>query len=877
MGYAFISYSTKNQSSADAMRTLFNKHNIDTWMAPYDIPAGSKYAAVITKAIRDCSCFVLLLSNDSQASEAVDSEVELATLTYKKSIITVELEKVMLNDAFTFYIHNKQIIAVHKIDEDSYEVRQVLDAVKAYTEEEKEKNIIFEDTEKDCEKSTSIDNREVTFIETHTGRMILGNRYELGNIIGQGGFGTVYKAKDLKSQDNVAVKIGGCSAKNTIELHRFLIGKTNENLCEVYDATITPKGESYIAMEWFDEGRPLSSLKDYREFTEKLGDDYPVGGHVFVLINVLKGLKCLHANGIVHADINPSNILTNGFVTKLIDYSSAFFAEDGSNLDGEHTYIIGGFNSPEEKKDFRSDLYSVGMVAFKWLTGELPDVDENGNLILDNVNIDHEAMLVLKKATAINSDDRYQTADEFIDALKKYLSYFLNSQNVDSLELDNEHYVEKITEETAAFEKTPDESVIKIKTATKNISTEISSIAMTESQETVENQEVFDNATDKMDDNTPKEKCRGHLVSSYRRALDVSKDDCKQPVEILMPDGNTKLFDLCGEFAVSNQKRYIVVRQKNDAGEYLFFVFRNRNGKITLISEGQDQKKVYRWFRKEHVDEYIFTDNKDVLKNNKKKHFAQDTAPKYYSSVDDIPQILILPEKYAHISSNAFIKLNPENKEIRQIIIADTVEEIEDNAFSGLVVTEAIYVPNSVKKIGYDAFTIKNGAYIYCEENSWAYNFFSHRDDVIVIKDVPFRRTVGKKTDEILEELSRSKNVTRIKSDTFPYDVDKREINEIIVPEGIRVLEKSALYPLKIKNRIFIPSSVTRIGAYAFDLMEGAYVECDKDSYAYFYCRKNGIINSVDLKRKGVCAYCGGRFIGLFKKKCSKCGREKNY
>lgn len=135
MGYAFISYSTKNQSSADSMRELFNKHNIDTWMAPYDIPAGSKYAAVITKAIRDCSCFVLLLSNDAQSSEAVDSEVELATLTFKKSMITVELEKVILNDAFTFYIHNKQIIAVHQIDENSYEIKQILEAVKVYTRE----------------------------------------------------------------------------------------------------------------------------------------------------------------------------------------------------------------------------------------------------------------------------------------------------------------------------------------------------------------------------------------------------------------------------------------------------------------------------------------------------------------------------------------------------------------------------------------------------------------------------------------------------------------------------------------------------------------------------------------------------------------------
>lgn len=132
--YAFISYSSKNQSYADAMRTLFKKHNIDTWMAPYDIPAGSKYAAVITKAIRECSCFVLLLSNDSQASEAVDQEVELAVMKYKKSIVIIELEKVVLNDAFTFYVHNKQNIAAHKFDENSQEIAQILEAVKAHTD-----------------------------------------------------------------------------------------------------------------------------------------------------------------------------------------------------------------------------------------------------------------------------------------------------------------------------------------------------------------------------------------------------------------------------------------------------------------------------------------------------------------------------------------------------------------------------------------------------------------------------------------------------------------------------------------------------------------------------------------------------------------------
>ena len=93
MGYAFISYSSKNQISADAFNMLIKRNNIETWMAPYDIPAGSKYAQVINKAIKGCSCMVLLLTNDAQNSAWVAREVERA-INYHKTIIPVQLEKV---------------------------------------------------------------------------------------------------------------------------------------------------------------------------------------------------------------------------------------------------------------------------------------------------------------------------------------------------------------------------------------------------------------------------------------------------------------------------------------------------------------------------------------------------------------------------------------------------------------------------------------------------------------------------------------------------------------------------------------------------------------------------------------------------------------
>lgn len=133
MGYAFISYSTKEQSSADAMKKLLEKQGIQTWMAPGDIPAGNKYARVINQAIKGCSCFVLMLSNNSQNSVWVSKEVERA-VNYRKPIIPVQLEDLTLNDEFEIYISTDQVVAVKTIDENNYEIQKILSSTKAILE-----------------------------------------------------------------------------------------------------------------------------------------------------------------------------------------------------------------------------------------------------------------------------------------------------------------------------------------------------------------------------------------------------------------------------------------------------------------------------------------------------------------------------------------------------------------------------------------------------------------------------------------------------------------------------------------------------------------------------------------------------------------------
>ncbi len=146
--YVFISYSTLNQGAADAMHRLLKEEGIRTWMAPGDIPAGSKYAAVINKAIRDCACFVLMLSDEAQNSVWVAKETERA-VNYRKPIFPVRLENVVLNDEFELYISTDQVIALNRLERDSIEMQKLFASLRIYTECAKKKTFVLIDAEND--------------------------------------------------------------------------------------------------------------------------------------------------------------------------------------------------------------------------------------------------------------------------------------------------------------------------------------------------------------------------------------------------------------------------------------------------------------------------------------------------------------------------------------------------------------------------------------------------------------------------------------------------------------------------------------------------------------------------------------------------------
>ena len=113
------------------MRQLLIDNGIATWMAPGDIPAGSKYAQVISKSVKNCACFVLLLSENAQNSVWVAKETERA-VNYRKPIIPVQIETVKLNEEFEMYISTDQIVAVPKIDNSSPEIKKLIQGISPY-------------------------------------------------------------------------------------------------------------------------------------------------------------------------------------------------------------------------------------------------------------------------------------------------------------------------------------------------------------------------------------------------------------------------------------------------------------------------------------------------------------------------------------------------------------------------------------------------------------------------------------------------------------------------------------------------------------------------------------------------------------------------
>ena len=264
-------------------------------------------------------------------------------------------------------------------------------------------------------------------------------RYEVKEILGAGGMGVVYRAFDRELQEPVAIKTlrpeamaGGSVAldrfKQEIRLARRI---AHRNVVRTYDLG-EENGMYYLTMEYV-EGTSLKQLITSR-------GKLPVTVALTVGKQLCRALEVAHAEGVIHRDIKPQNIVVepSGFL-KVMDFGIARLANppQGKGLTEAGTSIgTPDYMSPEQlsgaELDPRSDLYAAGVVLFECLTGKVPfEAETTWALVAKhleeeapdprklNSEVPDGLATVILKAMAKQPADRYATASEMHDALAR--------------------------------------------------------------------------------------------------------------------------------------------------------------------------------------------------------------------------------------------------------------------------------------------------------------------------------------------------------------------------------------------------------------------------------------------------------------------------
>jgi beta-lactam-binding protein with PASTA domain/tRNA A-37 threonylcarbamoyl transferase component Bud32 len=265
---------------------------------------------------------------------------------------------------------------------------------------------------------------------------MLGGRYRVERELGRGGMAKVYKGEDTVLGRTVAIKVLAPQyADDDSFVHRFrreaqaAARISNQTIVSVFD-TGSDDGVHFIVMEYI-EGRTLA--------------DYVTGGGrimperaIDIAIDVCRALEAAHAQGVIHRDIKPGNIMLdrNGDV-KVTDFGIARVVATADTV-AQTAAVLGtaSYLSPEQAQgqpvDGRSDIYSLGCVIFEMVTGRAPFLGDSPVAVASkhvleqptppsqlNNDVSPDLDAVILRALAKNPSNRYQSAVEFREDLER--------------------------------------------------------------------------------------------------------------------------------------------------------------------------------------------------------------------------------------------------------------------------------------------------------------------------------------------------------------------------------------------------------------------------------------------------------------------------
>src|SRR6188508_892127 len=277
---------------------------------------------------------------------------------------------------------------------------------------------------------------------------LIDNKYRIVRLIGEGGMGSVHEGENIRIKRRVAIKVlhkqdtNHEAAMLRFEREAQAAGRIgSDHIMEVLDLGMLADGDRYMVMEYLD-GEPLSSrIRNAGRLTP----------HQLLplLRQALSGLGAAHKAGIIHRDLKPDNIYIvhekagkSDFV-KLIDFGISKFNVLGGDMAMTSTGAVMGtpyYMSPEQAKgsrsvDARSDIYSMGVIAFEALTGQVPFDGSTFNELMFKIvladppqlklllpEMDPAFAAIVEKMMARDADARHQTTAEAMAALDAWAS-----------------------------------------------------------------------------------------------------------------------------------------------------------------------------------------------------------------------------------------------------------------------------------------------------------------------------------------------------------------------------------------------------------------------------------------------------------------------
>lgn len=265
----------------------------------------------------------------------------------------------------------------------------------------------------------------------------LDGRYLIESLIGVGGMANVYKGRDIRTGNEIAVKVLKEEFLGNEELVRRFKNESkaisildHPNIVKVYDVSVTDQLQ-YIVMEYID-GITL------KEYLKQRGGALTWKEVVHFATQVLSALEHAHSKGIVHRDVKPQNIMlqADGSI-KMMDFGIARFSRAQSQTISDKAIGSVHYISPEQAKgdhtDARTDIYSVGVMLYEMLSGKLP-FDGTGTVSIAIMqisekpkplaevapNVPEGLRQITEKAMEKDPAARYQSAAEMLAAIKAF-------------------------------------------------------------------------------------------------------------------------------------------------------------------------------------------------------------------------------------------------------------------------------------------------------------------------------------------------------------------------------------------------------------------------------------------------------------------------